>query len=198
MSNAAQGHGMRLASNRWINIELGLLRPPASEQPSEIYAQYRRDANGVGSEEGSRARVIEHLATQSSFQILGSQISKWMWMVGRSTSFLERSIYNDRWGAEAGAGLRGLGILGRGMWYLIFALGMVGAAVHGMRSSGWGLLALVVLYFSVALLAIPIKVRFAMPLVPILCLFCGAMAERGMNWFKRPDPRRESTSSQDG
>lgn len=187
--NVADGHGMRLASNRWVNIELGLLRPHDSGQPrkqSGIYAQYRDDENGVGAEEGSRARVLEHLSTHPTSKILLDQSVKWMWLVGRSTSFFERAIESNRWGVESSDWLRALGNLGRGMWYLIFGLGLVGAAMQGLRSPGWGLLALLVLYFVVALFAIPVKLRFAMPMVPVLCFFCGAMADRARDWIHPP------------
>ena len=56
---------------------------------------------------------------------------------------------------------------------------VVGAVLYGWREPGGRLLCLYLAYLVVALLVVPTKLRFAMPLVPVMCVFAG-MAVGGL------------------
>lgn len=178
--NARAGNGLRLASNRWINLELGLMReagPP--ERRGEIYRRYQHAAGSRAErEERSRQRTLEYLRANPLSAIAAAQARKLALLLARKRSFLEFALYGERWGSDPPGWLPAVAWIGRGMWYAICVLGTLGALLVGLRSPGWGLLALLLAYFAAALFAIPLKPRFAMPAVPVLCLFSGAAFER--------------------
>ena len=60
----------------------------------------------------------------------------------------------------------------------LLALGLVGIVLMVFGSPGWLLLGLFVAYILLALFAVPMKIRYALPMLPTLCLFAGASVER--------------------
>jgi hypothetical protein len=101
-------------------------------------------------------------------------------MLLRERSFLEVSLRDGRWGSAPPGWLALAARAGRALWYALWLLGPIGVVLVARRSPGWGLLALLAIYLAVALLAIPLKPRFAMPVVPLLCLFAAAAVERAV------------------
>ncbi len=206
-TNAQAGHGWRLSANRWWNLELGLTiddePTPAQRRlarQSELPAGLERwlpalqcslryfDAadNPVGRERLARERVLAHLRERAPLSVVFAQVGKLVRLVLYGESSFEQSLtYRRRWGDDPPGWLAALRLPGRILWYTLWILGLTGLVLMRWRSAGWLLLSLLTAYFLVALLAVPVKIRFLMPLVPVLCLFSGAALERGAELLRR-------------
>ena len=199
-ANAAAGHGARLASNRWWNLELGLrgrvegLRPPGDpgDWPAkrDITRRHRRAGEDwVEREQKARARTLRHLDTVGALPALGYQVQKLLHLILREGSVFEDSLAEKRlrWGEPPPAPALALRLPARIHWYALWLLGPAGLALTVRRGPGWRLLALFTGFYAAAVLAVPILVRMLMPLVPILCLFAGAAIEAGWGrWGRAP------------
>jgi arylsulfatase A-like enzyme len=97
-------------------------------------------------------------------------------LASSTPSFFERAL-GERWGQPPPRWLEAMRVPGRIIWYALLGGCLGGMALLGWRSAGWLFLVLFVLYYGAALLTIPYKVRFAMPLVPTMCLFAGGFLE---------------------
>ena len=194
LANQEAGHGWRLAGNRWKNLEMGVkLQPRELQTDSErqdradlhqlyMLAGETYEVREAAAEERLRAHVQETgLAT-----VLAGQARKLTALVFRVPSFFERAL-TERWGDPAPPWLRALRWPGRVLWTVLVLGGLVGALATFRRSPGHLLLALFVGYYLTAALTIPYKVRFLMPLVPVLAVFT---AELPSLW-----PRRERPTS---
>ena len=91
----------------------------------------------------------------------------------------------ERWGDPPPAWLAALRRPGRLLWLLLLGLGLPGVLLYGWRSPGHLLFALFVLYFFAALFVIPYKLRFAMPLIPVLCIFSASTVAGALS-LRRP------------
>jgi hypothetical protein len=183
--NARAGHGLRIAGNRWKNLEMGILLEPRERQtPEEREARttlHRLYADaGLTYEEreaASEERVWGHLERVGLPAVAGGQLRKLVLLLFDTPSFFERAL-TERWGDPAPLRLRILRWPGRVLWLALLGLGTAGVLMIGWRSPGHVLLALFALFFAAALLVIPYKLRFAMPLVPVLALFSAALLDR--------------------
>ena len=186
--NHADGHGWRLSANRWWNLELGLTLPgeihaAAGDQrwaaTLETSVHYFQAADTPEERERlARERTLVFLRSSSLPRIAVDQALKLAGLVLRGDSCLEQALtYRERWGAAPPAWARGLERFGRIEWYALWLLGLAGLALRAGRTPGWTFLALFALFFLAGLLLVPFKVRFALPLVPVLCLASGAMLE---------------------
>ncbi len=187
--NASDGHGLHLAANRWWNLELGLTMPPSdmkltgSERWDRTIGVNLRYINSARKEEKrenfARARTLEALAENGIARTAWWQLQKlWRVFATDPSAFDESLGFRERWGEEAPAALRALQIPARLYWYVYIVVGFVGLATTWRKSPGWLLLASFVVVYLASLAAVPLKVRFAMPLVPVLALFVGAALER--------------------
>ncbi|HED66928.1 MAG TPA: hypothetical protein ENJ09_15400 [Planctomycetes bacterium] len=185
VANARAGHGARLAGNRWKNIEMGVLLEPRELQTQAERlerAKLHQLYMGVGAdyearEAAAEERLREHLSTEGFGEVALEQLRKLGLLLFRAPSFFERALH-ERWGATAPLFLRLLRIPGRVLWFALLGLGLAGAVRFARRNEGFFLLFLFVLYYGAAVLAIPYKVRFLMPLVPPLALLAAAMLDR--------------------
>jgi hypothetical protein len=185
--NHADGHGWRLSANRWWNLELGLTLPDAEEAPGgerwgptlETSVAYFQAAQSPEERERlAKERTLAHLRATPLPRILLDQTRKLVSLVLRGDSCLEQSLtYRERWGPSPPGWLRALEPLGRVEWTALWVLGLAGLALCARRDAGWTFLALFAAFFLAALFLAPVKVRFALPLVPVLCLSSAAALE---------------------
>jgi len=198
--NAREGHGWRLAANRWWNLELGLTLPVRAGMPvagpNKLRAwkhhqlasvEYGLAAQALDErEELARERTLAFVDEQGTWSVIGRQFQKlWLLVCFGESSFEQSLTYRQRWGEEPPPWLGLLRGPARWMWYTILALALLGFGLVVRRIAGpegdnvgWLFLCLFLVGFLLALLAVPIKVRVLMPLVPVLCLFAGVPLER--------------------
>ncbi len=198
-ANLQAGHGPRLAANRWWNLELGLTVPVAAVEPGVAgpdghwlaeEAQTRRYAaaarNAPARERAARGRVLDHVAAEGLLPVAAAQVGKLfdLWWAPRSLlparqASLEQALgARRRWGDAPPAWLAWLREPARWMWRGLWLGGLAGLGVVARRSRGWALLAGFAATFVVAGLAVPVKVRFLLPIVPVLALGCGVWIDR--------------------
>ena len=194
-ANAAAGHGWRLGANRWWNLELGLTLPAEAmgaagaarwARNMEVNVAYLAATESVVERERlARERVLAYLGEVGLFGALGAQTRKLARLVFADASSFEQSLgFRERWGPAPPPGLTWLRLPARLAWYLLLVGGAAGAALVGGRSPGWTLLVLFTGYYLAAAFLIPVKVRFLMPLVPVLALLTGAALERGVTLLR--------------
>ncbi len=176
--NANAGHGWRLAANDWWNLELGLVAQHPRDYGT-INQRYWGAAPGfVGREELARQRTLAHLDEVGLPSVVGAQLRKLSDLAFEQPSSLETSLnLQRRWGEEPPKWLDAFRLPGRFSWYLLLALGGVGWGLTLRRDAAWTFLGLFTALFAVALFAVPVKVRFALPLLPVLALYAGAALE---------------------
>ena len=186
--NAEAGHGWALSANRWDALEAGIRahhknyldpRPPMGER-WEISRAYLEAGETWGEREtAARERTLAYIASVPLTQLIADQTRKLGWCLLVSKAFFEQSVgFRERWGKPAPQWLQLLRPLARGLWYTTLILGFVGSVLMAARSPGWLLLALFTGYVLLALFAVPMKIRYALPMLPTLCLFAGASVER--------------------
>ena len=186
--NAEAGHGWSLAANRWDALEAGIRahhtdyldpRPPMDER-WEISRTYRKQGETWNEREArARERTLAYIASVPLTQLVADQSRKLGWCLLVSEAFFEQSIgFRGRWGKPAPRWLQLLRPPARALWYATLALGLVGIVLMVFGSPGWLLLGLFVAYILLALFAVPMKIRYALPMLPTLCLFAGASVER--------------------
>jgi hypothetical protein len=175
--NARAGQGWSLAANRWWNLELGLATDDSIDDVNQRYWASAPDP--AERERLARERTLAHVRAVGVPAQLRSQLSKLEKLLVRKPSEFEASLHREgRWGEPPPAWIAALEAPARAQWYAILLLGTAGLALAGRRSPGWTHLALFALAFGAALFLVPVKPRFALPLVPVLCLFAGAALER--------------------
>ena len=185
IQNHRQGHGFRLSGNRWKNVEMGLRLEPRERQDvhervqrAQLHIFYMQSAATYDEREAlAKERVLTYLRRKPTSFVVGTQLRKLVALILHTPSFFERALV-ERWGDPPPTWLSALRRPARWFWYGLLLLGLGGVVTGLRRGPGWLLLALFVAYFTAALLVIPYKMRFVMPLVPILCLFAGAAVQR--------------------
>ena len=141
--------------------------------------------------ESAPERALAYLRSRPPGEIVAEQSAKLWNMVVHSAAFLERVERREAWGPQSQAWIHAANVIARGMWYALLVLGLAGVVLTIRRSAGWGLLGLLVLYFAGALFVASVKLRFAMPVVPVLALFSGSVIERVLLWARaRAAPQR--------
>ncbi len=200
--NWKDGHGLRLAANRWWNLELGLTLPApthVSSQPDDPQedpwveeqrstARYFQTGKTPARREAkARERTLSFLEGESAWSLCVAQTQKLVSLVLHGESCLEQSLtpYRPRWGTDPPRWITALRVPGRALWYAILVLGILGASCTLWRIArgregglGWRfLLAFTTLYWLILLL-VPVKIRFLLPTVPLLCIFAGALVDR--------------------
>jgi len=143
-------------------------------------AYFQAAPTPVGRERLARERVLAYVEEHGAGRVALAQAAKLGRLVAVGESAFEQSLtYRERWGPSPPGWLRALRMPGRLLWYAIWVLGLAGLALTLRRSPAWLLLALFTATILAAMLAVPFKIRFLMPLVPVLCLFAGAALDRG-------------------
>lgn len=176
--NARRGHGPRLAANRWWNVELGLTRSRERLVRDIDRDYWLASADPVERERRARERTFAHLRRTGVVGVLRAQAGKLVDLVLRKRSGFERSLHElQRWGRDPPSWLLALETPARMLWYGLWLAGLTGAALCARRAPGWAFLALFTLAYLVALAAVPVKIRFALPLVPVLALLAAGACE---------------------
>ena len=183
LTNLEQGHGARLSANRWWNLELGLVLPVEDhfdgEARRELTQKYK-DAAGrpADREVASRVRVEQHLLDRKG-PIVVDQVRKLSRLVVMRPTSLEVSVTERlRWGPDPPVWLSWYAFFSRIVWIALWGLGLMGMARYAGTSWSRAFLGAFGVYFLVSLLAVPVKPRFALPVVPVFCLFSGVLVQQ--------------------
>ena len=195
-ANDADGNGARLSANRWWNLELGLT-PPVPIDPAELAFQkehglargderwlgtlqtsrnyFTAAPDPIGRESLARERTLAHVRERGYVGCLLDQIPKLARLVVQPEPAFEQAVSpRARWGEPAPLGLGLLVLPGRLAWWALLLAAAASFVPAVRRSPGWAVVGLFVLYMFAALLLVPVKFRFALPLLPALALFAGA------------------------
>ncbi len=199
---ASQEGGARLASNRWWNLEIGLTVATDPTDPKTYSADQRWLAKDrlfeiyksvpIGEREvQARRRTLSHLAATNPLSILGRQLAKLtdLWiaaptLIVQRQATLEQALgLRARWGTDSSSWSRASRVPARWAWRLLFPLGLLGLVWLASRESGGLLVLSLALVFLLAALAVPLKVRLLLPVVPLLALGLGALVDLGRSRF---------------
>jgi hypothetical protein len=203
VANMRAGHGARLAANRWWNVELGLTIPASAsrdaENPFELEQRrtaryFQAAATPERREAKARERVLEHVAEKGVWSVAAAQVVRLARLVLHGESCLDQSLaHRGRWGDSPPAWLAALRAPARASWYVLLVLGSAGACLAAWRGARERdlarlFLAAFVLLYWVVMLVVPVKVRFLLPLVPVLCLCAGLVADELRRAARRAVP----------
>ena len=190
--NRGAGHGMHLAANRWWNLEAGLTTSP-EHKLREVDHDYLTSSRDEREREAfARERTLAYVSKSGLVTVVRTQLAKLWKLLSRKRSGFERSLHEfQRWGEPPPPLLRILETPARVGWYLLWGLGLLGLALLFRRGLGWSFCALFLCAYLVALAAVPVKIRFALPVVPLLTLFAaGACDELRRRSRRGPAPQR--------
>jgi len=205
VANARAGHGARLAANRWWNLELGLTISMDASDPAvldergrwlpkdRVNATYLGASESIArreelAEDRTRNAVGAAVAERGALGFAFGQLEKLATLLlarpdgipHRLSTFDQALGHRHRWGESPPAWIAWLAGPGRLAWMALLLLGLAGLgglAGGPRRNAGALLVAATALYFFVAGAAVPVKVRFLLPVVPLLCLGVGASLE---------------------
>ncbi len=181
IANERAGHGYHLAANRWWNLELGLTADPRGGRTvGEINTTFLGSSEDPMEREAlARERTLAYVRDHGVASVIGAQLRKLARMLFERDSSFERSIGDmQRYGPDPPWALTALRAPARVLWYALLGLGLAGVVLRGRSSAGWFLLAAFVGAFFAAAATVPLKARFLLPVVPVLCLFTAATIER--------------------
>jgi hypothetical protein len=129
-------------------------------------------------ERQAEERTLDYVTDTGVLRVGWQQLGKLWKLLAKKPSGFERSLNDfDRWGETAPVGLKSLELPARIAWYLLWVLGIAGVALLARKNPGWTFLALMSLGYFIALAAVPVKIRFALPLVQLLALFAAGAGE---------------------
>ncbi len=214
VANARAGHGATLSANRWWNLELGLTlkADDFSGEGQERFRplvetsmRYFAAAESPGEREHlARERTLAYLGEHAGSTFVDQFVQSFQLFLFSESSFAQSLSFRERWGALPPSWLRALGSLEWMLWYALMLLSLVGATrvmiTGGWRDPGWCFLHLASLAFLAGLFLVPVKFRFLLPLIPLLCLHAGA----GIEWIcgrLRPgsaEPRSKTLTADPG
>ncbi len=184
LANQRDGHGLRIAGNRWKNLEMGIVLEPRERQSDDERAE-RAHLHQLYMEAGetyeereafAEERTLAFVRERGFASVAVQQARKLALLLFDTPSFFERAL-DERWGDAAPGWLRALRLPGRALWTVLLLAGGTGAVCFFRRSPAFLVLALFTAYFAAAALVIPYKLRFLMPLVPVLALLAAAACE---------------------
>ena len=204
-ANDRAGFGFGLGANRWWNLELALRTPvsvPGDDEHGTRQWEVQRsltDSYAASSnrplqrERLARERTLAHVRERGWGRTVVAQGGKFLrlLMADPSLAFfhlpvLEQALgYRARWGASPPGWIGALAAPARPMWYAILVLGIVGLSARARRDRTWIVPLVFVLCGLLLVALVPIKSRFLLPVVPVLCLGVAALAEP---WLARQSP----------
>jgi len=190
-ANQKAGHGMRLSANRWWNLEAGLTTSE-SHKLREIDLDYWASSEDLAERERlARKRTLEYISETGILTVARMQLAKFWKLVSKKRSGFERSLHDfQRWGTSPPKALTRLESSARIAWFALWVLGLLGVVLLFRRSLGWNFLALLVMAYVIALIAVPVKIRFALPVVPLLVLFAAGACDELWKWGRRRAAQR--------
>ncbi|MAB80053.1 MAG: hypothetical protein CMJ89_11940 [Planctomycetes bacterium] len=178
LANQQQGHGLRLAANRWWNLEVGITSSKEVKIGEIDRGYWIVSPDRAERERQAEERTLDYVTDTGVLRVGWQQLGKLWKLLAKKPSGFERSLNDfDRWGETAPVGLRSLELPARIAWYLLWVLGIAGVACLARKNPGWTFLALMSLGYFIALVAVPVKIRFALPLVQLLALFAAGAGE---------------------
>ncbi|MDP6705602.1 MAG: hypothetical protein QF893_04580 [Alphaproteobacteria bacterium] len=170
-----RAHGSAaIASNFWINVELGLNF--GREAPDDTYSRYfGAAADATARETRSRQRVVDRLAEVPAKERAAGILVK---EYARITNpFLERGFERGRWaGAEAAPAAL---IVAASHWLdaVLLLLAAVGLFTAPRRDAGLLLVAVFALFYVAGLAAVAHNPRLFVQLIPALAILAGAAVD---------------------
>lgn len=206
VANANAGHGARLAANRWWNLELGVVVPVDASTPGAVAAdgswrgeqvqtqRYAAAARRAPEREArARERVLAYVAENGALRVGAAQVAKLGDLLWAQPSLLPARRANldqaldpgGRWGHEPPGLLHLLQEPARWLWRGFWLFGLTGVLLLARASPGGVWVAGFGFAFLAAALAVPVKVRFLLPAVPVLALGCAAWLDRVAHWRAR-------------
>ena len=180
--NGKAGHGYSVAANRWWNLEVGIT-PDADKQwarrvARKVTQNYRAAADTPRERERlARERLKVVVQSRGVAATLGGQARKFVELILVTPSTFEFSIQRmRRWGVPSPAWSYLLAAAGRVWWYFLLVSAAFGLLASIRKPALWQT-AIFLLGFSCALAFVPLKLRFAVPLYPLLAIFSAAFLD---------------------
>ncbi len=197
-ANQREGFGFALGANRWWNLELAIRTPlevPGDDAEGtakwEAQRSLTREYMAASKlarhrEQLARERTLAYVRDHGRLRTAGEHALKFMGVMSASPrlSFYRQPALAQavgprrRWGDPTPRWIELLAFPSRQLWHLILLLGLVGIALRVRRDRAWLLPAAFVACGLALALALPIKFRFVLPIVPVLCLGVGAFIDR--------------------
>lgn len=214
-ANWEAGHGLRLSANRWWNLELGITLPVDARDPAVLDTQgrwipeaeqtrrYARAApRALGREAAARTRTLGYLESHGPARVALAQTSKLFDLLLAAPSLIpqRQSTFDQALGARARWGSPAPGWIamwqepGRWAWRLLLPLGLIGLLARARKSPQRLFLALFTVSFLLAALAVPVKIRFLLPVVPLLALGVGFLVAPPLAHTARRSPAAPATT----
>ena len=134
----------------------------------------------------ARERTLAHVREQGWGSTAVAQGRKFLQVLFACPSLafyrlpaLEQALgQRARWGASPPGWIGALAAPARPTWYALLVLGMVGLTARARRDPTWIVPLVFVLCGLMLVALVPIKFRFLLPVVPVLCIGAAALAER--------------------
>jgi hypothetical protein len=185
VTNKRAGHGYVLAANRWRNIEWGLRMPLVGDTPALQEMAWAKHKELYFAPEGlvvreleAKRRVLELLGELPVTTVLTQQVRKLWWLLIDTESYLDFALgKGERWGDPAPGWIQSLAKPSRILWNCLLILSCVGLVLTARKSAAHLFLATFCMYYFAGLLACPTSRRFAIQLVPTLCILAAAGIE---------------------
>jgi hypothetical protein len=197
-TNEREGFGFALGANRWWNLELALRTPVAVSADDadgsakwELQRSLTREYMAASKlplhrEQLASGRARAFVSENGWARTAAEQLQKFLALMSGSPRLafyrqpvFEQSLgYRARWGEPTPGWIAFFSLPSRQLWYLILFLGLVGLALRVRRDRVWLFPAAFVLCGLLLVMAVPIKFRFVLPVVPGLCLGVGAFVDR--------------------
>ena len=183
---------MHLAANRWWNLEAGLTTTPEHKLREVDHEYLTSSRDELAREALARERTLAYVSETGTVTVVRTQLAKLWKLLTRKRSGFERSLHEfQRWGKPAPPLLSALQSPARLAWYLLWGLGLLGLVLLFRKGLGWSFCALFLCAYLAALAAVPVKIRFALPVVPLLALFAAGACDEIRKRIRRgPAPQR--------
>lgn len=181
LTNAKAGYGYNISANRWRNIEWGVRMPvPGDPAPISAYTwdNAKQDYFSVEGlqerEAAAQQRTMKFIHEIGYVKFITRQVRKFFALILSEPSFFETALGEwHRWGDQPPTLAKLVVWPGRMMWYGLWLFALIGIVVRIRNNLSVTFLGIFFLYYVAALHAIPVKVRFAMQLVPVLAILSG-------------------------
>jgi len=170
LANHAREGMFAIATNKWINLEVGLI--PVERNDPDPFERYMASSTDPRQRERlARERVVRHLQATPPSVIVTRQLTR---LIGRqlNASSLRKGLRRHRWAGKPGVTGSLLASLVRILSWAVLLLGLVQIARSFRSSVASVLISTYIVYYLASLLVVGFNSRFFIQVYPFLALFC--------------------------